>query len=297
MSSTEEFPQEKTEIEAAFPDLDEMLDGLHEIAGAEESTPSETPDGGGQEETGNAPPAAAEEGGGAVSDTPSPVPPGYIDFEGQQLPVDQVRALLELDRRMREEPEVAQRVGQALKAPEEPAKLPDWIDPEDTQAVRLYEHSESIRAENDRQRAQLAQVNERDARARVVDAFRGAVGSFKAAHPNLNDEQIAQIADACGRANIVEGLERTEGSLTQAFVRGMEMTMWGTPSLRSLALSEEQGSVAGKSKDRKQKTAALSPSGGSAPRTETRKAVPKTREEAAAMALQALREDPSLTGS
>lgn len=289
----DDFPQEKSELEAAFPDLDQMLDGLHEIAGTE---PGETP-GPSEEEGGGEAPSEGEEGSEEVPTASSPTPPGYIDFEGQQLPVDQVRALLELDRKMREEPEVAARVGAALRPPAEPAALPEWIDPEDTQAVRLYQHSESVRAEANEAKAQLAQVSERDQRARVVDSFKTAVVQFRAKYPNLNDEQVAQIADATGRANIVEGLERTEGSLTQAFDRAMEMTMWGTPALRSLALASDGATVSpDKSKERKSKTAALSPSGGSAPRNSEKAARPKTREELMGTMLEAVRNDPSLTG-
>ena len=100
------------------------------------------------------------------------------------------------------------------------------------------------------------------------------------AHGAQADDQVRQIADATGRANIIEGLERTEGSLTAAFDRGMEMTMWGTPELRSLAQAANADNVPGKkSTDRKSKQSALSGSCGSAPRTKPAQGPPKTRGE------------------
>ena len=139
---------------------------------------------------------------------------------------------------------------------------------------------QSAKAETARIQAEQRQTAERDQRARVVDSFRSAVGSFKSKYPNLSDEQVRQIADATGRANIIEGLERTEGSLTAAFERGMEMTMWGTPELRSLAQAANADNVAAKkSTDRKSKQSALSGSGGSVPRTKAARSAPKNRDE------------------
>lgn len=220
-------------------------------------------------------------------------PPGTLEFEGQFLPIDEVRALLALNDRLKAEPETAQRVAEAI-TPKQPVAnvLPEWIDPEDGTAVKLYEEVQAAKAETARLQAANAQVNERDQRARVVDAFRTAVSSFKTQYPHLTDEQVAKVADLTGRANIVEGLERSEGSLTAAFEKGMNMTLWSDPSLRTLA---EGDKVKSKS-DRKQKQSALSGSGGSVPRNRETK-VAKTRDELMANMLDHVRSDPDLAGS
>ena len=242
-------------------EVDMMLSALGDIAHPNGGTPSgseETPDSqAGEEEV--APPATEPEGG---EEEPTPqasaplTPPGYIDFEGQQLPVADVRAFLELNERLRSDPAVAERVTKALQAPSEDPKLPEWIDPEDQSTVQMYRHLQTIEQKANAFSAQAAQAAERDQRARVVDGFRAGVASFRARYPHLSDDQIAQISQATGRANIVDGLERTEGSISAAFDKGLEMVLWSDPKLRSLAQSEEQTTVP--PKDRKAKQAALS---------------------------------------
>lgn len=288
--SDDDFPRELSETDAAMAGIDEMLAGLHDLTETNETN-------------GDADNGEGEEGGSAdetpvhVDDPADPVPPGYLRFEGRDLPIDEVRGLLAFSERLKAEPDTAQRVATAVTAPTQ-TQLPDWIDPEDTATVKMYEHTEAIRAENSRLNAQVTQSAERDQRARVVDSFKSAVTAFKTEHPGLTDAQVAQIADATGRANIIEGLERSEGSLTAAFSKGMEMTMWGTPSLRSLALSDNDAKVTdNKSADRKKKASALSSSGGSAPRNSPTRTAPKTRDELMEAMLADVRNDPSLTGA
>lgn len=219
-------------------------------------------------------------------------PPGYIDFEGQQLPVSDVRAFLELNERLRSDPATAERVTKALSPPQETPSLPDWIDPEDATTVQMYRHLEAVEQKANAFSAQAQQAAERDQRAKVVDGFRAGVSAFRAKYPHLDDDQIALVAQATGRANIVDGLERTEGSISAAFERGMEMTMWGDPKLRSLAEQDQQTKVP--PKDRKAKQTALSGSGGSTPQTKRPDTKPKTREELMARMLDDVRSDPDL---
>jgi hypothetical protein len=289
-TSAPSFPTE-------ISDVDAMLAALNEIVEEAPKPEEEEPE-----------PVAAkdpyphgvdEHGNDIKPDEPEVAiaPPGTIEFEGQYLPIDEVRALLALNDRLKAEPETAQRVADAISPKTAPVAnvLPDWVDPEDTTAVKLYEEVQAAKAETARLQAQNAQVNERDQRAKVVDSFRSAVSSFKAQYPHLTDEQIAKVADLTGRANIVEGLERSEGSLTAAFEKGMTMTLWSDPTLRSLVAEPEGAKVKSKS-DRKQKQSALSGSGGSVPRNrETR--VAKTRDELMANMLDHVRSDPDLAGS
>lgn len=273
------FPAEMSEVDAMLASLNEMT----------EVEPEPVPDEPGEvvEQEGE------EEEPVIASPAPSLAPPGTIEFEGQYLPIDEVRALIALNDRLKSEPETATRVAAAIKAPETNV-LPEWIDPTDPTAVRLYEDLQSTRAETQTLRAQIQARTETERRASVVDSFRTAVSGFKARYPDLSEEQVAKVADATGRANIIEGLERSEGSLTAAFERGMEMTLWSDPALRSLVASDGQGKVTPKS-DRKGKQSALSTSGGTAPRTRERKPA-KTRDELMANMLDAVRSDPDLAG-
>ncbi len=296
-----------TAPEVSVPDemseVDMMLSALGDIAHPNGGTPvasEEHPDdsqAGGEEEEPGAPPApgAEEVEGGAPSDTTTPLtPPGYIDFEGQQLPVADVRAFLELNERLRSDPAVAERVTKALQPPTEEPKLPEWIDPEDQSTVQMYRQLQAVEQKANAFSAQAAQAAERDQRARVVDGFRAGVASFRSRYPHLSEDQIAQIAQATGRANIVDGLERTEGSISAAFDKGLEMMLWSDPKLRSLAQSDTSTTVPDKSNTRKTKQAALSGSGGSTPQTKRPDTKPKTREELMSRMLDDIRSDPDL---
>ena len=293
---TDTAPSFATEVS----EVDAMLAALHEMTDVDETTDQESSTGTEEHPAGDAGseglPAAGDEEGEAVAQTSPPIaPPGTIEFEGQYLPIEDVRALVALNEKLKAEPETAQRVAEAITPKPADNVLPEWLDPDDTTSVRLYEEMQAAKAETARLQAHAAQTNERDQRARVVDSFRSAVSGFKAKYPDLSDDQIAKVADATGRANIVEGLERTEGSLTAAFDRGMEMTLWSDPALRSLVV-EAQGDKVSPKSDRKRKQSALSGSGGSVPRTKEPK-VPKTRDELMATMLNAVRSDPDLAGS
>lgn len=291
--TTAPFPTEMTEVDQMLASLSDLAEGSPDSPSSDTEDPE--PQDGGELAPLDAEPGEGE-GGPAGDDTGAALaPPGTIEVEGQYLPIDEVRALLALNDRLKAEPETAQRVSDAIKRQERANVLPEWIDPEDSTAVRLYEEVQSARAETARLQAANNQTNERDQRARVVDSFRSAVSSFKSKYPGLSDEQIAKVADATGRANIVEGLERSEGSLTAAFDRGMEMTMWSDPNLRSLVAAAQSDSVRPKT-DRKQKQSALSGSGGTVPRTREQK-VAKTRDELMENMLNAVRTDPDLAGS
>ena len=275
------FPQEMSEVDAMLASLHELTNtGTLEQPDEEEASVEE--DSIGSE--------SGDEGGDDTSiASPSLAPPGTIEFEGQYLPIDEVRQLLAFSERLKTEPDFASRVREAA-VPKPQSELPEWVDPDDAFQVRSYQEMQAAKAETSRIQAEQRATSERDQRARVVDSFRSAVTSFKSRYPNLDDEQVRRIADATGRANIIEGLERTEGSLTAAFDRGMEMTMWGTPELRSLAQQANADNVSGKKpSDRKSKQSALSGSGGSAPRTKAAPGPPKTRDELMARMLEDVR--------
>jgi hypothetical protein len=252
----DDFPQEISEDEATRRamsiDTDAMLKELESMTDIEEP-PAPEP------EAAEAPELGVDEHGNDLPLPPAkdPVPPGYIEFEGRTWPIDEVRALLQLNQRMRDDPDVATRVSGAIAPPPETEpKLPEWIDPEDRTAVGLWHETQAAKTRAEQAERRLTAKSEEERRAHVVDSFRSAVSQFRTKHPNLNDEQVAQIADMTGRANIIEGLERTEGSLAAAFDRGMEMTMWSTPDLRSLALADQSDTVPAndKAQARKQKS-------------------------------------------
>lgn len=304
MTDTASFPRELSELETAFPDTDAMLDELRELSGVsdeitdagEHGTDAPTRGAGSEGEAPDPAATAGTEGGASSSLPPSVAPPGTVQIGDEFVPVQEAQALLEFSRRMRTEPEVATRVSDALTRPTEPAALPEWVDPDDAFQVNMYHQNQQAMAAQAQTTAELQARAQRDRQAHVVDSFRSALSNFRSAHPNLTETQVSAIAHSTP-PEIIDGLERKEGSVTAAFERAMEMTMWSDPELRSLALADNAGNVAAnKSSDRKTKQSALSGSGGSAPRTRAETSRPKTREDVAAQALRAIREDPTLSG-
>lgn len=295
------FPREMSLAEATADalDTDAMLAELNDLVTPSDDQAPEvgSPSDGAPSDD---PPAGdGEDDPSATEPTPQTVPPGMIEFEGELLPVDEVRQLLALNARLKADPEAAQRIAAAARAPKvdgtTPPALPDFIDPDDHATVALYTEVQALKAENARRAQAEANGAEATRRTQVVDSFRSAVANFKVQHPNLTDDDIRQVADATGKANIVEGLERSTGSLTLAFERGMEMTMWGDTELRSLAVADNAGTVAKKAADRKSKSSALTGGGGSVSKSTAPPKVPKTRDELMAAMLQDVRSDPTLS--
>jgi len=271
------FPHELSEEEAGSSalslDTDAMLAELHSIVG-EDVEPADEPSADGEaEEPEEAP---AEE----VPPAPtSVVPPGYVEFQGRHWPVEEVQAMLALNQRMKESPELAQRVGQALTPAPETATLPEWIDPSDTTAVKLWEHQQRIDAEQRRIAAQAEARAADDRRTQVVDGFKDAVSEIRSRYPQLTDEQLYRAGDIAGRSGIFDGLERAEGSLRAGFVKGLDMVLWSTPELRSAVSGETATTVPANAKDRKMKQAALTPGGAPASKATQPVERPKTREQ------------------
>jgi hypothetical protein len=310
-STTEpgQFPRELSLTDALHSALDldteSLIDELNGMVGATDTEPDDktattddTETGGGTDDKTTQ--GGADTGAPGSDDQPKAVPPGMIEFDGELLPEAEVRDLLALNARLKADPEAAQRIAEAAKAPakveDKGAELPSFIDPEDPAAVALWTKLQALEANEARRNQEAANSREQTRRAQVVDSFRSAVSNFKVSHPNLTDADIARIADATGKANIVEGLERSTGSLTAAFEKGMEMSLWGDESLRSLALADNEVKVTDKARDRKSKSSALTGGGGgTAPKGTAAPRTPKTRDELMAAMLADVRSDPNLT--
>jgi hypothetical protein len=175
--------------------------------------------------------------------------------------------------------------------------LPDWIDPHDTQAVNLYRQNLEVqrqlaevrRLEEVRQQ-QLAISQEEMRRNQVVDAWRDAMQSFHAQHPNLSVADLKAIADRAGELRLLDSPESVGGSLRGGFEVALDTAMWATPEYREKVLAGD--TVATKeqqSQDRKRKASALSSTSGSSPRTQSSEAAPTTRQEVLAAGLSFLR--------
>jgi hypothetical protein len=227
-----------------------------------------------------------------------------VQFGDELLPQNEVQALLELNRRVKADPDTASRVRQAVIGQQQPpttaaaqGDLPVWLDPDDQQAVYLYRQQERIIAEQEemkrnealRQQQALQQVESQRV-TEVRDAFRASMKEFHTAHPTLDLEDLNKIANRAANMGLLENPEKVGGTLRGGIETALETAMWATPEYRDKVLSgatvptREQ-----KSADRKQKSTALSSSTGSVVRTQSQEPTPSTRRELMAGALEFLR--------
>jgi hypothetical protein len=290
-------------------DLDAMIEDLHnEFQGdppGDESQDDATSAGGADTE-------AAEETGGAPEAPPGPgdpeldalLPPGMVQFGDEVLPKNEVDALIELNRRVKADPDTASRVraaiiGQQQQTQQQPDAdaLPAFIDPDDQQAVFLFRQQQRIDRElaevrqNYQQRAQQQALTQEELRkAEVIDGFRAGMKEFRDEHPTFTPEDLKVLTDKAAQMGLLDAPEKLGGTLRGGFVTALDLAMWSTPEYREKATAgatvrtKEQ-----QSQERKQKSSALSSSTGSVVRTQSQEKTPTTRQEIMAGALDFLR--------
>jgi hypothetical protein len=314
---TDAMPGDSIEPEL---DIDAMLADLHanfpELS--EEGETTTEGDGGGDVEasgasTGDAIPETGvalepgEEQGGASAET-TLAPPGMVEVDGEYIPVETLRAYLTLDRQAQADPVKAERLRQAIvgdtgpapgaPAAPDPNALPEWIDPNDTQAVFLYRQQQHIAdeirqlGERETLRLQQQQVSADQARRQqVIDAWNDAIRAFAAANPGLTQQDLHAIANRAGELGMLDNPERVGGSLREGFAIAMDTAVWSTPALRErVAAGGTVPSQEQLAEDRKRKSSALSSTSGSTPRTnQTEQPQGNTREAVMGSALDWLR--------
>lgn len=300
--------QEVTEITPPVLDIDAMLEDLHNDFQEPEKTGRPEDD----EEfarsapyTGTGATADAE-----VDETPplpeldSVLPPGFVQFGDEILPENEVKALVELNRRVKSDEDTARRVRAAVlneqpaqqQAPEADA-LPVWIDPDDQPAVHMYRQQQRIEAELEALKRESTQRDQAQAQAQesarvteVRDAFRVSMKEFRDEHPVFDLTDLNAIANRAASLGLLEHPEKVGGTLKGGIVTALETAMYATPEFREKAAAgatvrtQEQ-----KSANRKQKSSALSSSTGSVVRTQSQEQTPTNRKEVMAGALDFLR--------
>jgi hypothetical protein len=322
MTTAQESESEVVDFKPPMLDLDAMLEDLHngfqdppEQEGAkpehdEEFGRSEpyrgvsgTPEGsdaasGGVGGSGTGEPEAISEGVGDL------LPPGYVRVGEEVLPEAEVRGFLDLNRKLKAEPDTATRVREALfpsqKPPEQavdPDALPAWIDPDDQQSVFLFRQNQRIEREveelrrNEAARAQQQVLSQQEARkVEVLDAFRSSMKEFRDEHPTFGPEDLKVITDRAASMGLLEAPEKVGGTLRAGIVTALDTAMWSMPEYREKVTSGATvPSKEQKSATRKQKSSALSSSTGSVVRTQSQEPTPTTRKEVVAGALDFLR--------
>lgn len=224
---------------------------------------------------------------GEVPTPPAPSPvtpellPDHVLVNGTQIPLADVQRLWEFDKHLRENPEAAERVRAAVQpvvpdpTPTPPANQeltpPEWMDLEDPQQKFMWDSH--VANQNT-----LAAIAQRDAAVRqesmnqkAVQDMDSALSQWTAAHPNINEDQIALVRKHAAEMNIIGSLMATSSTPVQALVRAMDIAAMDDPDLRTVYLTPEVKTPTAKQRSttRKGKLNSLGGSSGSVPRTTT----------------------------
>lgn len=253
----------------------------------------------------------AEQGGGFVAQNDEPddepddeedddeIPdlvPDAQDFftiNGQQFARADIERLYNFDQYMRSNPDVAQRVNDAItgQAPTGQAPVsaapettpdPEWKEPEPPEFLDLEDPVQKFQWEThvatqrvlfqneERQRkffaAQAAEQNRRNSFQAQQD-MSSALSSFKQSHPNLNDDDIAKVRQLA--TPFVEGMLKQLPPV-EALTRSMEVAGMMDSDLRPKLIDTtvKTPTERQRSHRRKARLGEISGTGRSAPRTE-----------------------------
>lgn len=309
--------QETVEIQTPVLDLDAMLADLHndfkdEPGGTDEAEGHESGVDSGEVQlagvSGDDVGVGDSGGESSSADLEDLLPPGYVQFGDEVLPEVEVKALVELNRRVKSDEATARRVRAAVLGEEQqsataanqapdPDALPVWIDPDDQPSVYLYRQAqknerelEALKREGLQREQAQAQAQESARVTEVRDAFRSSMKEFRDEHPNFDLTDLNAIANRAASMGLLEHPEKVGGTLRGGIVTALETAMWSEPTFRDKAVAgatvrtQEQ-----KSATRKQKSSALSSSTGSVVRNQSLEKTPTTRNEVMAGALDFLR--------
>ena len=204
-----------------------------------------------------------------ASTTPTtPEPPGPFD----SLTAEEKAALLKVRALLTDNPDIAEKFDQAVKAkfsPEPDRTLPPEIDPDNTESVLLWNRIQEVKAERDADNARAESEARSTGQRQVQNDIHAAVDRFKVAHPNLSDEDIGHIrSHTSANVNIASVMSNFPGDPVEGIVRSMEIGSMTDPATRDKVLGVDIKAVAAKAETtRKKNLSALSGSTGSGPRT------------------------------
>ena len=250
-------------------EIDEDLQDEHE-AGLEEpdETPDETPD--------------DEPERGAHS--------GRLELRGTPLTETEADGLLHLRKLLIDHPDLAAEVNAlaesrlrgtppppapapvADEAPvDQPESLPEFIDPDDEQAVALWREVSEARRTAERA-AEVAtgtveQVQADAHHSRVQSDIQAAVERFRSMHPDLSEEDIQSVRNhTAATVNIPGVMGNFPGDPVEGLVRAMEIGSYTDETVRDKVLGTAKKDTTSEDAKRQRSLSALSGSSGSGSR-------------------------------
>jgi hypothetical protein len=208
--------------------------------------------------TGTEPPSAAAEQGDLGS------APDEADFFGTRLTKTEAEGLLRVRQLLMEHPDLASSFNEMVtnklsgKAQpgevEEPGelveeKLPDFIDPDDIQAVAFWTELNKLRSDQEKDRRVQQEVMSQADQARVTNDINTAVEKFRTSHPDLTEEDIQTVRNyTSANVNIPGVMSNFPGDPVEGLVRSLELGSLTDPATRDKVLGVRKEDT--KAKDR-----------------------------------------------
>jgi hypothetical protein len=229
------------------------------------------------------PPAPVE--GSTQPPATSPAPPDTVLVNGKPVAMADLQRLYEFDQYLRNNPEAAQRVQQAVttiqppvpaadppKPPNEVITPPDFLDMDDPAHKFMWEsHLEQQRQLQSFQQQTAAREQEA-LNNKALSEMDTALSKFRSLHPNFNDDQITEMRRHAANMNIASAVMATTVNPVDGFVRILDLAAMDHPDLRTVYLAPAESPTPTRkqrSTERKGKLHSLGGSSGSVSRTTT----------------------------
>jgi len=227
---------------------------------------------------------------------------GRLELRGTPLTETEADGLLHLRKLLIDHPDLAAQInvmaeaklsgrelppaaGPSAAAPldEPPApKLPDFIDPDDPVAVGLWNEVVELRKGQAQTQETVVAAVDQAGRAKVQADIGNAIDRFKAAHPDLDDDDIRAIRDhTSATVNIPGVMANFPGDAVEGLVRALEIGSMTDPITRDKVLGVRDDRST-KDTNRQRKLSALSGGGGTGQRRPSKAPKPATWNDVAA---------------
>ena len=163
-----------------------------------------------------------------------------------------------------------------------PPALPDYIDPDDQQSVRLWNEIQELRNRQEASDTRAEEAVQAAGQSKVQADISAAVDRFKVAHPDLTDEDIANIRNyTSANVNIPGVMSNYPMDPVEGLVKSLEIGSLTDPATRDKVLHVKQDDKGAADKARQADLTKLSGSTGSAPRRPAREKKPASWNEVA----------------
>lgn len=270
------------EADGGGPDADEGSDEPAGAPGGSDDDPADDDDDAAGDDDGSdgaGGSSGGDAGGDQTEDPSGGAAPGPLDG----LSSEEQAGLLQVRRMLLEHPELAEKfagdvrqvmAGGSLKSTEEIAaekaeaeKLPDWVDPDEPAQVAMFRRNQELEARMTSLERSGEASQQAMSQAQVRADIAAGVDRFKAAHPDLNDDDINNIRNHTKASVNVPGvMANFPDDPIEGIARALEIGSMTDPATRDKVLGINKTNPSEADKKRQKNLSGLSGSTGSAPR-------------------------------